>query len=173
LKDVKQIELSPGEIRNYCVNGENLICIFYLQKEFYSSLELAFKKILRLSKYYMYLAIQSGSTVDNYEHIAWIVLILRSISSNQRCELWLCGDVNQIDNVIQYDQYCRNVRYSINRHSQYYSTSQVINEHNNDRHSFSPREKFNHSGRSSLSLQPMYSCSPFKTSLLPPKEKKK
>lgn len=158
LKDVEQKELSPGRIITYCVNGENLICIFYLQKELYSSLEIALKTILRSSKDYQYLAIQSGPIVNRYEHIARIVLILRSISNNQQCELWLCGDVNQTDNEVQYDEYCKNVRYSINRHSQCYSTSR-----NYDRHSFSPKKKFDQSGRSSLPLQQTHGYSPYKT----------
>jgi len=89
--------------------------VFIKQNKYYSSLEMALHKIC--SKNNFWLAIQSGQIAgDNFKHIAWIVLILRSITHNS--ELWLCGDVSQT-HVLPYDEYCRNIRYST------YNSSQV------------------------------------------------
>lgn len=128
MKDLKNMKLKPGDIKLYCVKNENIVCVFYQQSVYYSSLEKAFTEIcLRFIKYYIYFAIQSGPTKNNLEHLAWIVLILRSICHNG--ELWLCGDTEQTDTV-HYDQYCRDLRNPEKRLSNYY-TSQPIYTHYN------------------------------------------
>ncbi|KAF0772441.1 putative serine/threonine-protein kinase isoform X1, partial [Aphis craccivora] len=139
LKDVKNKKFEPGAIAKYIVKNEVIICIFVTQKALYSSLEDGFKSIDQTIKYYKYLAIQSGpiEPSDNFEHISWIVLILRSISHS--CELWLCGDVNQTS-VTYYDQYCKNVLSSMNHSFQISSPAQNNYKYNDNRHNLNMRE---------------------------------
>lgn len=121
MKDLKNTKLKSGNIKSYCVKNENIICVFYQQSSYYSSLEKAFKEICSCFNFYIYFAIQSGLIKDNLEHLAWIVLILRSISHYNKAELWLCGDTEQTD-IIRYEQYFRDLRNSENRVSNYHSS---------------------------------------------------
>lgn len=102
-------ELKPGDIKQYNVKNEIIICAFVKSSEnYYTSVEKAFKNIKRLKlKSYRYLAIQSNliQSDDTFNHISRIVLILRSIITNS--EFWLCGDTNQKYHS-SYDDYCRN-----------------------------------------------------------------
>lgn len=107
LNDIKNKELNPGDIAQYPVNDEMIICVFIKAQSYYSCLEDAFRKIHRSTKDYIYMAIQSGPIDYHPKQISWIVLIYRSIFNNS--ELWLCGDSDLTSN-IYYDQYCRNKR---------------------------------------------------------------
>ncbi|XP_026812179.1 uncharacterized protein LOC113553188 isoform X2 [Rhopalosiphum maidis] len=143
LKDVKNNKFDPGAITKYTVNNEEIICIFITQNALYSSLEDGFRSIDKALKYYKFLAIQSGpiEPTDNFKHISWIVLIVRSISHS--CELWLCGDVSQT-NVIYYDQYCKNLnRSSMSYSFQSSSPIQNNNKYISNRHSLNTKETSN------------------------------
>lgn len=134
-------KLNPGDIQIYNVKNEVIICAFIKQSEhYYTSLEKVFENIKGYIKSsYRYLAIQSGSVQsDNtFNHIARVVLILRSIIHNS--ELWLCGDGDQTHKQ-PYDDYCRNRRQSYS--SRYYSSSmnRTSYAHNNSS-SFDSKEK--------------------------------
>ncbi|XP_060836859.1 uncharacterized protein LOC132919335 isoform X2 [Rhopalosiphum padi] len=143
LKDVKNNKFDPGAITKYTVNNEEIICIFITQNALYSSLEDGFRSIDKAFKYYKFLAIQSGpiEPSDNFKHISWIVLIVRSISHS--CELWLCGDVSQT-NVIYYDKYCKNLnRSSMSYSFQSSSPIQNNNKYISNRHSLNMKETSN------------------------------
>lgn len=106
----------------YSVNNETIICVFIKKNTFYSSMEEAFRKIYRSVKNYRYAAIQIEPSND-FKHIEWIVLILRSVSKN--FELWLCGDVDKPEK-LSYDEYCRSMRSSMG-YSRYYNSPNQIN----------------------------------------------
>lgn len=111
MRDIANKRLNPGNITHYIVNGEIIVCGFYHTNGCYSYIEDIFKKTIRLDSGFKYLAIQSGSieSGSTFQHITWIVLILRSFTN--QCELWLCGQDEPIEK--NYDQYCRNKRHSI------------------------------------------------------------
>lgn len=109
LRDIKNKKLKPGDIVEYNVKSELIICAFTNQTAYYSSIEDAFFKINR-AKNAIYLAIQTnpiGSDVsdDNFIHLKRIVLIYRSIAHQYQSELWLCGQIGQ-NQTFPYDQYC-------------------------------------------------------------------
>lgn len=114
----------PGDILHYNIKNENIFCAFITHKQTkYSSIENAFNAIVKYTKDYMYMAIQSGpiQSGENFEHISKMVLIFRAISKSS--ELWLCGDNTQANN-LSYDMYCKSNRESMNFSSTYYSPKQ-------------------------------------------------
>lgn len=109
--------------------------MFTSQTKYYSNLEKAFEKIKKTikNKDYRYFALQSGpiGLGENFKHISWTVLILRSIINYS--ELWLCGDTDQSEEKVIYDQFCRSVLgYSRNYSSSFNSSSQMIYNKLND-----------------------------------------
>lgn len=112
LRDIASKTLKPGDITHYIFNQDIILCGFFHPDLYYSSLESIFRNVIHLDLHYKYLAIQSGplSSNNNFQHIIWIVLILRSFAF--KCELWLCGQEEPIEN--DFDQYCRNKRSSTN-----------------------------------------------------------
>jgi len=118
--------------------------MFTTENTYYGSLENGFNTINRTIKRYKYLAIQSGPIdypSDNFQHISWIVLILRSVIRSS--ELWLCGDVQQKNYRVYYDEYCKNVL-PMNDSFQYNSPNQKYNRYNDDRRSsFNTKETSN------------------------------
>jgi len=144
LKDVKNKELKTGSIKKYNVCNENIICTFIDPREHYSSIESAFVQISRSIKQLNgYLAIQSGSIQpeDNFKHIGWIVLILRSVVKMfDQCELWLCGG----DDDLSYDEYCRNKWDSLSSSFKYNSSKQMGHRYNDNSHSNSSKEQRYH-----------------------------
>ncbi|XP_060862340.1 uncharacterized protein LOC132939272 isoform X2 [Metopolophium dirhodum] len=144
LKDIRNKKPDPGDIKNYNVKNEVIICIFTTENTYYGSLENGFKTIDHNFKGYKYLAIQSDPIdypSDNFQRISWIVLISRSVIHSS--ELWLCGDVKQNNYKVYYDEYCKNVL-SMNNSFQYNSPIQKYNRYNDDRRSnFNTKETSN------------------------------
>jgi hypothetical protein len=123
LNDAKKKKINPGDMIPYVVNKEKIICVFTNQTEYYSNIENAFVKIKNSNKSYRYFAFQSGpiKPAENFKHISWVVLILRSIINNS--ELWLCGDTDQPEDKTLYDQYCRNISKNSRNYSSNFNSS--------------------------------------------------
>lgn len=139
LKDITK-KLKPGDIKQYCVKKEMIICAFIKPSE-YTTIEEAFKNIKHSLKEYRYLAIQNDliQSDDSFNHISRIVLILRSIINNS--ELWLCGYADQKHNS-SYDDYCR-TRYQ-DYSSRYYSNLSNRKSYNyNNNASYNSQKEYN------------------------------
>lgn len=145
MNDVKKKKFSPGDMIQYVVHNEKIICVFTSKTEYYSNIENAFVKIKNSSKSYRYFAFQSGpiKPAENFKHISWVVLILRSIINNS--ELWLCGDTDQSGDIVLYDQYCKNILNNSRYSSNFNSSGQMDYNKINDGDS-------NHSNRKSQNL---------------------
>ncbi|CAI6373290.1 unnamed protein product [Macrosiphum euphorbiae] len=144
LSDIRNKKPNPGDITEYNVKNEYIICIFTTENTYYGSLENGFKTIQKKYKEYKYLAIQSDLIdypSDNFQRISWIVLISRSVIHSS--ELWLCGDAKQNNYKVNYDEYCKNLL-PMNNSFQYNSPNQKYNRYNNDRRSnFNTKETSN------------------------------
>lgn len=133
LVDVENKKCKPGGIISYDINKEKIICVFTSQTSYYSCLEEAFIEIKKKVKGYRYFAFQSGQIkpAENFKHISWIVLILRSIINDS--ELWLTGDTDQSEVQVSYDQYSKTILgYTGSYSSNFNSSGQMYYNKPND-----------------------------------------